>query len=112
MHKDRLLILANYLDAIPEDKFNMSIWYNYGDDCGCAIGHACKIPEFKEIGLHQILFGTPSYNNKYGFACIKEFFNISFELAVYLFDNESYENVDRITPKIVSKRIREFVEGK
>lgn len=57
----RLLVLAEFLEKLPPERFNFSTWV--GDDwkgaadlsCGtvaCALGWATAIPEFAAAGLH------------------------------------------------------------
>jgi hypothetical protein len=76
MNTERLLILAAFLETVPEHKFSLSSWRDTGlerltleerlsgyyisnkkllnNSCGttgCAIGWACTIPEFIEDGF-------------------------------------------------------------
>lgn len=58
MNKERLLILADFLDTVPEDRFDMRRWADAGfsdGKCGtraCALGWACTILEFQQLGLY------------------------------------------------------------
>ena len=81
MNTTRLLLLADFLDTVPDHKFDLSswrvlgdpdddfAWYNNGKDyrmsvtadeqlfdhscgtTGCAVGWACAMPEFQQEGL-------------------------------------------------------------
>ena len=45
----RLLKLADHLDTVPPETFDMSTWW-----CGtrgCAMGHAAQMPAFRRLGL-------------------------------------------------------------
>lgn len=85
MNIDRLTKLADLLDTVPVDKFDLNYWgeartrYSPApehldiakDECGttaCACGWACTIPEFREAGLHLELVSSvwrPSYDLVY-----------------------------------------------
>jgi len=49
---DRLEVLANYLEThVQDSEFDIAQYFN---DCGtpaCAIGHACTMPYFQDLGL-------------------------------------------------------------
>ena len=55
-HAKRLLKLADRLDAVPADQFDMHSWWHApeGGWCGtagCALGWAGTMPEFRRAGL-------------------------------------------------------------
>lgn len=70
MNIERLTKLAELLDTVPPDRFNMDYWglAPHGDledlniaECGtaaCALGWACSIPEFRAAGLRLRKIGT------------------------------------------------------
>lgn len=114
MNKERLLRLADHLDAIDPIKFDLTDWR-----CGttaCAIGHACDIPEFKEAGLKlagvsydSYPYADPCFLRECGWDAVVSFFDINYDDAEYLFEETAYDPVDKCNPKAVSNRIREFV---
>lgn len=78
---DRLLKLADLLDTLPPNRFDYNEWVgknwkgNPDLSCGttaCALGWATTIPEFRELGLR--LIEVRSYNFKYSFVCMLQFF--------------------------------------
>lgn len=130
MNEERLLRLADELDAaqaaMKPSEFDMEVWGIQRPGCGtavCACGLACRIPEFKEAGLHLELAGPPTdgrhvywlrYGDRTGFGAAREFFGLHREEdgatpdAYHLFDANEYPE-GRITPADVAKRIRGFV---
>ena len=63
IYRERLLKLADFLDKLPEQRFDYSRWVGaswQGDQslsCGttaCALGWACTMPEFQELGLRLV----------------------------------------------------------
>lgn len=58
MHAKRLLKLADKLETVPPNEFDLGFWFMPDNrnkkDCGataCAFGWACSIPSFKRAGL-------------------------------------------------------------
>lgn len=113
----RLLKLADHLETVPRQRFNMSTW-----SCGtsaCAMGHACEIPAFKRLGLEiGIMFGSPLPvlpSGKEGFGAAVELFGITHTDAYALFKEQfagrpTPKNLaGKDTPKVVARRIRKFV---
>jgi hypothetical protein len=130
MNKIRLLILANFLDTVPLNKFNLDSWrdgrvedwyegftgvtdQDLADvSCGttgCAIGHACAIPEFIEKGL--VWGDCPVYEGYTAWDAVCEFFEISPLMARTLFSEDLYSHGSR-GPKDVAERIRARVQKK
>jgi hypothetical protein len=116
MRKDRLLKLAEFLEALPPERLDMEIWASRRFDpadcgtCACAFGWAATIPEFRELGLELDIseFGSGSvwYQRTSGFAAAEAFFGLSIEDAKSLFGN-----FDRgRTPKDVARDIRNLIE--
>jgi hypothetical protein len=124
MNKIRLLILANFLDNVPLNKFNLESWrdgwskgwykgYTGVTDqdltdvscgtTGCAIGHACAIPEFIQEGL--VWKGCPVYGHYEAWEAVHNFFEISPSMARTLFSDALYSQGGQ-GPKDVAKRIR------
>lgn len=81
MNVDRLNKLANLLDTVPPEKFDLNYWGLVSkvarvpntldiskDECGtvaCACGWACTIPEFREAGLYLGRTAMLSYSSEY-----------------------------------------------
>ncbi len=107
MFKKRLRTLANYLESVPKERFDLHSW-----DCGttaCAVGYACKIPEFEQAGLGLGSSGQPTYNGRcFGFTAAAKFFGISSENAHKLFDANYYRE-GRDGVKAVVNKIRRFI---
>jgi hypothetical protein len=112
MNKERLKRLANYLDTVKPEEFNLKDW-----KCGtvaCAVGHACSIPEFSAAGLklefvHGINRWTPILGDDESWEAVKLFFGIDDADARWLFCMHDYESGYETTAAQVSARIREFV---
>lgn len=138
MRTDLLLTLAKFLRNLPPSRFDIQRWRCRGagenskfvedadleTDCGtraCAIGWACTIPEFKELGLdfkpwtdglddgESAMFGEPHFNHSFGFEASALFFGISFGDAIELFSDESYPSGVDATPSEVADKIEIFV---
>lgn len=121
MNKDRLLTLARYLPTVKVETFKLSDW-----QCGvaaCAVGHACSIPEFQAEGLTLCavtpgstprstlaVAAVPSYRNERGWDAVKEFFDLSYDDAEYLFSRFRYPG--NVTPTDVADRIMNFTRVK
>jgi hypothetical protein len=137
MNTKRLLILAAFLETVPEHKFDLSFWrWSYEIDensvslselnaslsneslisqscgtTGCAIGWACTIPEFIEDGFTWSR-NYPLLTNRDKEWCkwdaIQEFFSIDGNTAEYLF-MDAYYYYNKSGSKDVANRIREVV---
>jgi hypothetical protein len=106
MHKERLLRLADLLDIVPADQFNLSHW-----KCGttaCAVGWACTIPEFQAEGLH-LTDNDPVFGDFASWPAVRMFFELDKQDANHLFFVWDYPNRNRTTPAEVATRIRELV---
>ncbi len=138
IYKRRLLKLADFLDTVPEERFNFRKWVNndWGGkadlSCGtqaCALGWATTIPSFRKLGLR--LIKNPIHDSIFKFvpglkdfeydndrllgpsqdACWKIFGLSSYEHDI-LFTEDSGLDIDDVTPKEVANNIRNFVEEK
>lgn len=110
---ERLTCLADHLEKVDEDCFNMNIWHC--QTAACALGHATDIPEFQKAGLHLAGDATrgsliPAFGGCTGYDAGKEFFQISLVDSVLLFDPFAYlvPPVD-IRPTEVVRRIRNLI---
>lgn len=124
VHVDRLNRLADHLDTVPVEQFDLQDWVgaaNLGPDgfeivagCGtvaCAVGHACLMPEFQDEGL-KFDDDVPCYmtfdRNFYGWFAVEEFFGLAFDSADKMFSAGSYD--DYATSSEVAARIRQFLD--
>ena len=118
MNKVRLAKLADFLETVPEDKFNMNVWanlFNYRSklgDCGtagCALGWATKIfPELElrwDGGSPYILLSSTSAG---GLQAANTFFEIDISVSKDIFMAESYHSFP-ITPQQVAAKIRSYL---
>lgn len=135
---DRLTTLAAHLDAVPADRFYLGTWFanriptdeelHHSEylpdspdfqpyDCGtvgCAIGHACWIPEFQAAGLRTSESrGAPEYQTPGGllyqhWEAVFAFFGLNEEQGLHLFSDSHYPDGGRTTPAQVAERIRAF----
>lgn len=109
MHKQRLLLLADRLDAVPPAKFNIDTWAGCLP-CGCALYHAGRMPEFAKLGFDGAIL--PRYEHKgvllAGWQAADAFFGFTGTESLYLFSGTSYKK--KPGPKEVAARIRAFVK--
>lgn len=130
---DRLETLANYLDSIPDRKFDLISWFNSDknmhdlvptnftdfNECGttaCACGHAAFIPEFNDAGFKKFDSYSFSYRDPSvpgaplhtDWKAVDLFFNMPRASSKHLFSNYKYET-DKNTRIHVIARMREFI---
>ncbi len=117
MHVDRLLLLADFLETVPPERFDMARWT--GVDwagksdlsCGtaaCAMGWATTIPQFRKLGLKLNKFGVPEFKSYFGYGAATRLFDIDFYETTYLF--ASYTNF-RHSSRNVARKIRDFIDN-
>lgn len=135
MEKDKLLKLADFLDTVPTELFNLQWvqdnwprandkedflkkWYDKDVECGataCAIGWLpVVLPEdayYEEkcsnaVRLHNFYSESMSYDDK-----AMAVFDITRAEADYLFNPGCYDDKDMRNPKVVANRIRRVVES-
>lgn len=120
MNIERLTILADHLDTVPAERFDLGVWHRV-TDCGttaCAVGHACAIPEFKAAGLQLVDSLTawgftakrPFYKGEEALSAVMSFFDMDQCLAAFLLHEEFYPPQQR-GAQDVAARIREVVAG-
>jgi hypothetical protein len=131
MEQAKLLRLADFLDDLLPEQFNLHSWVTKGNPlehrCGaicCAVGWACLL--FKDEGLTlrdkgpswrasarfvPILAGQPDGDVAWAWENVEQFFNITEEQAGHLFAEDSYPDGAATHPKEVATRIRNFVAG-
>jgi len=134
MNKERLLVLANFLDTVPTFKFDLTSWRHHpGADhyvqdsdlvdsnltdmtCGttaCAVGWACSIPEFNAQGLfwedRPVYEVAGVWGKHRSWGAVTGFFDLGTYDAEHLFTYDLYPFGER-GPKDVAARIRTFVK--
>lgn len=111
MNMDKLLKLADFLETVPPERFDIFNWASEGfseskcDTAACAAGWACVL--FEEEGLRLIGYITlyPSFKeDRYEFA-LMNFFGLTYNQAQNIFFSSSY--ISTPGPKDVAQRIRE-----
>jgi len=124
----RLLTLASYLETVPPKRYNHNDWAT-GKFCStekpleplhaecrttaCALGWAATIPAFKRAGLKVAfddLGGLVKYKHHQCEDAAMEFFKLGSDDAGNIFLPGDYHSTQRVTPKMVSKRIRSVVK--
>jgi hypothetical protein len=126
MDQEKLLRLADFLEILPDERFNLKRWSQDHfeptacETTACACGWASVI--FPELALKPVKFNTGRksiyFTDKdnieyFGWIAIEKFFDLTQEEANDLFFVDSYRECN-IEPsrKNVIKRIREFVVAK
>lgn len=120
MNKPRLRVLSDFLETVPDDKFDINQWrHSCGSVC-CAGGWACEIPEFKAAGLMIAIAGEPMFTAPpvhalsstpiplTGYHALAAFFGLSHFTTTMLFSPEAYpvlENEDRVLPRQIIQRL-------
>lgn len=114
MNAERLLKLADFLETVDEEHFNLA---KVGcGTTGCAIGWACYIPEFRDAGFKLVYYDDrfypyPVYGGRVGFHAVEAFFDLPYYDAQQLFDTPGYRT-DARTALDVSKKIRRYVDDR
>lgn len=120
VHKERLLELANFLDTVPEDRFDFDCyvggdWKGAQDlGCGttaCALGWACTMPSFRALGARFNWRGVPTIDNCAPMEVAEQLFGVSYNEACFLFLPMSSGLGLHATAKQVAKHLRQFVDG-
>lgn len=125
-HKKRLLRLADFLEGLKPKEFDIDSFVDRpGKDgrvgsCGtvaCACGWAATIPEFRRAGLRinqTLVYGIYfiTYKGMEDGLAAEEFFGLTYDEFSHLFTRKGYYIRNKVTPKRVAKRIRNFVAGK
>lgn len=103
--RERLRVLADFLDTVPPAKFNIRDW-----TCGttaCAIGWCPSIPSFAAAGW-RLIQGLPFFEGRCGYGSAMAFFGMSLADAKQLFSTTS--NPKDITARAVATNIRSYLE--
>jgi len=117
MNIQRLQMLAELLDTVEPDSFDLEHWVKR-ERCGtvaCAVGHACMHPPFNEMGLKLDVdpacpkFSIPTFGEyRRSWDAVIAFFDISLDIAYKLFLHSRYTLSER-TPANVAARIRAVI---
>lgn len=111
---ERLGRLAMKMERIRPTKtrhFHLAHWEEE-QDCGtaaCAVGYAMVDPWFNARGLKRDPFGVPVCGIYRGGSAAIEFFRLSRRDMEHLFYPGHYKLDERGNPRVVAKRIREFL---
>lgn len=136
IQKRRLLKLARFLRTVPKEKFDIDSWYNHpfqhrkpnGPDynyekisakkflshCGttaCAMGWAavCMPTIFRKDERDEVIcLESGAYQ---GMQAAQDGFGITYRESMHLFSESGYYSVNP-TPKVVARRIEQFVKRK
>lgn len=103
MRKDRLLILADFLEtSVPKERFDLDSWVGeeYDEDLpgidpetleykpcktsACASGWACTIPALRKQGLKLLIDDvgfTPSYRGETSWRAVADFFGLDYTIC-------------------------------
>lgn len=132
IQKDRLLLLADKLETIPDKKFFLRYWRcaenpfaNNSisisdqklldpecDTTGCAIGHACAMPEFQELGLYWDNYNhVPSYQEHKEEYAAMAFFGLYRLEFMKFFLCDFYKNGENTKPREVASHIRLYLNA-
>lgn len=95
-----------------ENIFCMSTWVDSFLNCGtsaCALGWACKIPEFNKLGL-RVEYYEPIFEDEFGIYAGMNFFDLTEEESRGLFIGKFFnERLENVTKKQVIDKIREMI---
>jgi hypothetical protein len=140
MNRKRLQILKRALLKVADDsgnlQFDLAMWARFPEEyagrdpvavvegalaganyCGttaCACGIAATIPSFKRDGLGLRPEGNQAriyFGSAVNADAAAEFFEISYELAIWLFEPSRYPKCQRRSPRIVVERIERVLDG-
>jgi hypothetical protein len=132
---DRLTKLADYLDTVPPEQFNIGVWqdkdYKECGFAGCAVGWAINAKLFDGFEFGRSLFHrstVPTYERRSDWEAVARLFKLrppsrrgapADGLAIWLFHHKSYlrgykhllvSEIKTITPAMVAARIRKLVQ--
>lgn len=129
MRLDRLTMLADKLDIVPPEHFDINVFV-YHNKCGtvaCAMGHAAMMPEFQALGLSLTYHSPPHLASiqfrrngelYYDAVAAQHFFDLAGEQVKSLFFPTGYMHMHgrchpnpQPGPKDVAAKIRRLVAG-
>lgn len=113
---DLLSSLAEFLDTIDSDSFNMGIWESYCGTVACAIGHACRLIPWQRAGLSMITTHDsgrmPYCFGSLDIEAVMKVTGLTKYISRHLFLQQSYVEefeILYIQPNMVSERIRRVI---
>lgn len=123
VNKERLLKLAEFLETVPADRFDLTEWQSSPTAAGrkvtkdracgfagCALGWAAHAGLFEGLTLtpisDELSRSSIRYHTAHGWAAPCRLFRIKDEESEYLFKPEFYDT--QPSPKDVAARIRSF----
>ena len=140
VYKKRLLALADFLNKLPEEKFDYSSWFFSSEDIeydyetvnrvknralknscgttGCALGWACAMPRFQRLGLKWGSAGPQLEPDLSPIESAAELFGVSISEAEFLFyhsvfNKNGFSSPDcDASPQEVATHLREFAHTK
>lgn len=111
----RLSKLVKHLETIPDRNFRIDKWWC--KSVGCALGHACTMPEFNRLGLTvklslftDTIIPFDSNTECDGYHAAQSFFGLTSSESQFLFSS-LYYNVD-VSKKVVIDRFKKFIKDK
>lgn len=124
MHTDRLLLLADRLDTVPPEEFDIGVFKC--KTVACALGHAAMMPEFQALGLVLGKMTYEHFGNMLEFhhdgtthfraEAAQFFFDLTREQVYSLFFSSGYRHMHgrvhpnpKPAPSDVAAKIRDFV---
>lgn len=121
----RLRALADLLDTVPAERFDLGGWgwvvHPAGSECGfagCAVGWAARSRIFPGLRFNgmDIIYEEDEKDIWEGWVAVEVLFGLTFWSAGFLFDKSHYlDHYPEITPRVVARRLRRFadkVEGR
>lgn len=123
IYKERLLLLADFLEKLSPERFDYRSWVGddwfAGDDSscgtkGCAFGWAATMPEFRALGLRiDPARGIPSLKGMSVTHSGYELFGLNLDEFYELFMPGSVQNplVGKSSPREVAQHIRDFIDN-
>lgn len=114
MNAKRLLRLADHLDTVPVEQFDILVIAE-STTVACALGHAGLMTCFRRAGLKtDIGSGYITYTDRDGhtscdLSAAEDFFSLSRTETTSLFSSTGYPSRP-ITPQMVARKIRKLVE--
>jgi len=101
--RQRLAMLADFLDTVPPEKFSLCGW------AACACGWADKIPAFQADGYSCSGGAGPRLGNIIGAEALVTFFDITLSNVCNFFVDSRYPTRANTTPTQVADRIRAYL---
>lgn len=111
--RGRLAALADLLDTVKDEQFDLGEWVAMEPGCGtvaCACGWAGLSPAFIKQGFFLTDHGIPAFEGNRGVSAVTAFFGVGPRQFTYLFTRLEYPE-GQWGPKDVAARIRQVLAG-